>query len=414
MDTMEKTVVGSLRAVEGEYAVVPETEILARIERFQNWLASRGLDGALLFQHVDIYYFSGTMQRCVLFVPAEGQPLLMVTKSLDRAKNESPLPLAVPIKGRGDLPSILADFNYKKFGRVGLELDVLPASHYLWFTEHFPQTRSIDISPGIRQLRMTKSAYEIDQFRRAASITNNSYQIIHRSIREGMSELEIDGLLFLLGRKQGHMGLLRMRGWNQEMMGAHVFTGPEGATVSCGETPANGMGLSPALPQGPGWGHVSRNKPIYIDHGVAINGYHCDQSRTLVLGDLNPTLANAHDCSKEILETLEAQIVPGMPCRDIYEKAKAIAAQRGFSEHFMGYGEGQVKFLGHGLGLEIDELPVFAAKFDMPVEEGMVFALEPKFSFPGVGIVGIEDDYLVTAKGIERLTLTEQDVLHIG
>jgi len=79
----------------------------------------------------------------------------------------------------------------------------------------------------------------------------------------------------------------------------------------------------------------------------------------------------------------------------------------------MGHGEGKVKFLGHGIGLEIDELPIMAPIFRAPVQEGMVFALEPKFIFPGLGTVGIEDDYLVTSRGLERITFMEQEVICI-
>ena len=396
-----------------DYERVPETEIHSRIEKLQRWLESEALDGAFLFQHVDIYYFSGTLQRSILFIPASGQPLLMVIKSLQRAQNESPLEQVLPLKGRNALPPILSDFNFTRLKRVGLELDVLPAGHYLWFRKTFPHVDIVDISTGLRGLRMIKSAYEIDQIRRSAAITDKGYQAIRGLIREGMSELELDGLLFSIGRKHGHLGLMRIRGWNQEMMNAHVFTGPEGAAVSCCETPGNGMGISPALPQGAGFGRVTRNQPIYIDYGVNFNGYHSDQTRTLIIGDLDPTLTRAHACAKEILDVLEGQVRPGMACREIYQQAKAIATKQGIADHFMGHGEGQVRFLGHGLGLEIDEFPVIAPKFDMPVEEGMVFALEPKFSFPGMGIVGIEDDYLVTAKGLERLTLTEQALLRI-
>lgn len=404
---------GNAVAFDNNYALVPKSEIHFRIEKLQRWLASEALDGAFLFQHVDIYYFSGTLQRSILFVPVSGQPLLMVIKSLKRAQTESPLEQILPLKGRNALPPILSDFNYTGLNRVGLELDVLPAGHYLWFKKTFPHIDGVDISPGIRGLRMIKSAYEIDQIRRSAAVTDKGYQTIRGLIREGMSELELDGLLFSIGRKNGHLGLMRIRGWNQEMMNAHVFTGPGGAAVSCCETPGNGMGISPALPQGAGFGRVTRNQPIYIDYGVNFNGYHSDQTRTMIIGALAPTLARAHACAKEILDVLEDQIRPGMACREIYQKAKDMATEQGFADHFMGHGEGQVRFLGHGLGLEIDEFPVIAPKFDMPVEEGMVFALEPKFSFPGVGIVGMEDDYLVTEKGLERLTLTEQALLEI-
>jgi len=79
----------------------------------------------------------------------------------------------------------------------------------------------------------------------------------------------------------------------------------------------------------------------------------------------------------------------------------------------MGFGEGQVKFVGHGLGLEIDEFPLIAPGFVQELAEGMVIALEPKFVFPGKGVVGLEDDYLVTPSGVERLTLTDQVLMKL-
>jgi len=79
----------------------------------------------------------------------------------------------------------------------------------------------------------------------------------------------------------------------------------------------------------------------------------------------------------------------------------------------MGYGEGKVRFIGHGLGLEIDEHPILAPRFNQRLEPGMVIALEPKFVFPGKGVVGLEDDYLITAPGVERLSITDQRVIKL-
>jgi Xaa-Pro aminopeptidase len=79
----------------------------------------------------------------------------------------------------------------------------------------------------------------------------------------------------------------------------------------------------------------------------------------------------------------------------------------------MGHGEGKVKFVGHGLGLEIDEYPVLAPHINQKLESGMVIAVEPKFVFPGKGVVGLEDDYLITATGVERLTLTDQTLIRL-
>ncbi|BBO82639.1 peptidase M24 [Desulfosarcina ovata subsp. sediminis] len=392
---------------------VPGKDIQSRITALQESLVAESLDGAFLLQNVDVYYFSGTLQRAILFVPASGEPALMVIKSFQRARNESPLEGVYPLSGREAILPLLADLGHGAFKRVGLELDVLPAAQYIWFLKKFPQTAFVDVSPAIRSQRMIKSAYEIEQIRRATTVVDGDYREIRGRIREGMPEIEVDGLLAGLARRGGHMGVMRIRGWNQEMPTAHVLVGETGAGLSCCETPVNGIGITPAMPQGASFGRVVRNQPIYIDHGVAINGYHSDQTRTLVIGKLDATLARAHACSVEILKQLEAEIRPGIACSEIYTMAKTIADAHGLAAHFMGHGEGQVNFLGHGIGLEIDELPVMAPRFNLPVQEGMVFALEPKFIFPALGTVGIEDDYRVTADGLERLTLTEQDLLYI-
>ena len=389
---------------------VPEEEIRQRIERFQAYLLSRNLQGALLFQNVDRYYFSGTIQSSILFVPAEDRPVLMVQKGYGRARIESPLENLVPIKDRGAIKDVLASFRLEK---AGLELDVLPAYLYLWLQEAFPGCRWEDVSPGIRKLRMIKSPYEIDRIRKAACILHCGYTELAEILHEGMTELEIDGHLALIARREGHMGILRMRGWNQEMTYAHVLSGESGAVVSFLDSPHGGSGSTPAMAQGAGFRKIKKDEPIGVDYGVGIDGYLADQFRTFVIGDLDPELRKAHDCSARIHRLFAETAKPGTSCADLYKPAVEEAAKAGLADFFMGYGEGRVKFIGHGVGLEIDELPLIAPFFDRKLEPGMVIAFEPKFVFPGKGVVGMEDDYLVTQSGMERITLTEQELIRL-
>jgi Xaa-Pro dipeptidase len=121
----------------------------------------------------------------------------------------------------------------------------------------------------------------------------------------------------------------------------------------------------------------------------------------------------AHDLSTKIHHRFMEHAKPGVPCSDLYHLALEEASRAGYGETFMGFGEGQVKFVGHGLGLEIDEFPLIAPGFVQELAEGMVIALEPKFVFPGKGVVGLEDDYLVTPSGVERLTLTDQVLMKL-
>jgi len=392
--------------------VLPQ-EIDQRLARFQKDLAAHDLDGAFLFQNVDIFYFSGTIQSSILFIPTQNDPVLMVQKGFERVKEECPLKNIIAVNGKSSLGNTLRDFGIHGLRRLGLEMDVLPAQLYLWLTETFPQWRFVDVSLLIRKLRMIKSPYETEQIRKAAAVLHKGFTEIRGFIREGVSELEIDGRLAFIARREGHMGILRMRGWNQEMTHAHVLSGDSGSVVSFLNSPHGGSGNTPAMAQGASFRRIRANEPIGIDYGVGVSGYLADQFRTFVIGELPPDLENAHQCSKEIHELFVREAKPGISCAELYAMAKDFALLRDLGDSFMGHGEGQVRFIGHGLGLEIDEFPVIAPNFEGELAEGMVLAFEPKFVFPGKWVVGMEDDYVVTSSGVERITLMEQELIRL-
>ncbi len=392
---------------------VPKEEIHARIARFQAALAERNVDSALVMHNVGVYYFSGTIQTSFLFIPARGEPRLLVLKSPERARHDSPLESVTPIPGRRALPNVLREGGAFPSGCVGLELDVLPAAFFLWLQSAFPGCEWKDVSGLIRTQRMVKSAYESAQIRKALRVEHDCFMDLTRFMREGMTELEVDGRLAMLGRRGGHQGIVRMRGWNQEMMYAHVLSGVNGDAASYLNSAHGGAGTCPAMPQGAGHKRLGRNEPIMVDYSVGINGYLGDQSRTYVIGGLPSSLRKAHDCSRRIHDRFRETARPGVPCRDVYAMALEEAKRCGLAEVFMGHGANQARFVGHGIGLEVDELPILAAGFDTQLEAGMVLALEPKFILPGQGAVGLEDDYLVTAEGVERLSLTDQEVLRV-
>jgi Xaa-Pro aminopeptidase len=292
-------------------------------------------------------------------------------------------------------------------------MDVLPTNLYLWFQQTLPSCRWVDISGIIRKLRMRKSDFEIKQIEKATAILHTGLTQIKSVIREGITELEIDGHLAMIARREGHMGTLRMRGWNQEMTYAHVLSGDSGSTVSLLNSPHGGTGNTPAMAQGAGFRRIKKNEPIGIDYGVAINGYVGDQFRTYVIGDLSDPLKKAYACARDILSLLTEKAHVGVRCAELYAAAVAKANEEGLGDFFMGYGAGQVKFIGHGIGLEIDEYPIISPHFDAVLEKNMVLALEPKFVFPQKGVVGLEDDYQVTSNGLKRLTRTDQALIQI-
>ena len=395
----------------GTFDLTPAEEIKTRIGKLQEKMKEKGIDLALILQNADLFYFTGTVQRGYLCIPQHGEPRFFVQKYYNRAVQESPLQ-CIKVKGMKALPNLLRDHGITG-KQLGLELDVVPVSLFDRIRGLFGNWEALDISTEIREIRSIKSTFEIKQIKRAGKIIDRVFPAVREHLREGMSELELDGILVSIGRGAGHQGLVRMRGFNQEMMHIYVLSGENAAMVSYGDTPLCGTGANHAIAQGSSSKKIKRDEPIIIDYGGGHNGYVTDETRTFVIGELKNHLKRAHQVAQSIIDAVESSARPGDVPSDINERAKAIAAEEGLAPYFMGHGEGQVAFVGHGIGLEVNEWPVIGRGFSRPLEPGMVFAFEPKFVFPGEGAVGIELDYIVREDGLERVTHFPTDIISI-
>jgi len=387
-------------------------EIEKRIGHLQSHLKKEKISSCLILQNVDLYYFSGTIQRSYLFIRDEGDPYLLVQKDFDRAKKESPLMNILPI----ERPKAISDILKKQGGlnRIGLEWDVLPVNQFRQLERLFPQSEFVDFSKTIRQVRMIKSPYEINQLKRSAQILDGVFEFAKGVLKVGMTEIEAESHLIELGRCRGHQGITRMRAWNQDMVNASVLSGDSGSVLTHLDVSVIGPGISPAFPQGSSFNLIGRDVPIQIDFSIAYNGYITDAARTYVIGKLPQKLMKAYEVTLEIRHEMEKIAKPGLPCSDLYHLSSHIVKKRGLEDNFIGTKKKQAPFVGHGIGLEIDELPLIAKGFTQPLEIGMVFAFEPKFIFPDIGVVALEDDYAVTEDGVEKLTHAEDHIIVIG
>lgn len=388
----------------------PKAELEQRVARLQEGLKRSGIDGAVIVQNADLFYFTGTIQRSHFFVPSEGKPVMLVKKSLERAKEESPLDNIISLDSLNDIVSVLQSYGYGPFRILGFELDVLPASHYLRYQKLFEPAKIVDVSALIRAVRMVKSPFELEILRDVAALHHEIFSLIKDNLREGISELELSAEVAAVSRKKGHSGLMRVRGFNQDLFYVHLLSGPN-TFPSYFDGSVGGKGVSPAFAQGSCHKLIGRNEPVLVDFSFIFDGYMLDQTRVFCLGKLPHHLASAHAAAVHILKELENISRPGVPCSVLYDRAMQLAGDSPFEKHFLGFPE-PVTFVGHGVGIELDELPVIAPGFNTPLEEGMVFALEPKFVFPD-GAVGVENTYLVTKDGLETLTVFEEDIIYI-
>lgn len=389
---------------------VPLSELEARLTKVQAELAAQELDAALIVQTADLYYLTGTAQQAHLLLPVEGEPLLLVRRDPLRARAESPLPNVHSIASLREVAESAARLGLPASSRLGLELDVLPLNHYRRYEQLFPQAELLDCSPVLREVRSVKSPWEIERLRQAGRQSEAGFAIAAQAIRPGISESEVASLIVAALLKAGHPGLLRMRGLNQEMLLAHVYAGPDAGAASYADSPLTGLGRTPAVPQGASDRPIQRGEAVVIDIGGALDGYAVDQTRTFSLGPLPSDLREAHQACRDIKDELRAAAVPGARAGDLYALAANRAADLGYADSFMGAVPNQVSFVGHGIGLEIDELPVLGRGLDRPLAAGNVIAVEPKILLAGRGAVGVEDTCLVTPSGLEPLT-TGDDAL---
>lgn len=394
--------------------LLPKPEVANRLNRMQLWMREAAVDAVFILQNADQYYFSGTVQIGLLCLPAAGDPVYLVQKSLTRARAESPWERILPMTSLQKAPDLLASEGLRKLRRIGLEMDVLPAGYYLRFQDLFPGTEFPDAGAAIRRTRMIKSQYEVEQIRKAASMLQKAFKEIPTWAQPGLTELEISARLEGFLRLQGHQGITRMRGFNYEIAYGAVSSGPTACYPTCFPGPVGFIGLYPAIPGGGSLRRLEPGDPLMVDVCGGSGGYIADKTRTFAVGDLAKEMREAHAFIRKLNSEIEAMLKPGVPCSSVYRYALDRVKDSPYAATFMGVGDSQVRFVGHGVGLELDELPVLASGFDDPLEPGMSIAIEPKIFFPERGGVGIENTYLITDRGFEKLTPFEEDIIQAG
>ncbi len=395
----------------GAFDEAPEEEFLKRMGVLKGLMAEAGFDYALLLENVDRFYFTGTMQKGMVVVPVDGDPLVFVEKGMERAKRETALPL-IPVRRDKEIGQILSDRGILK-GKAGLELDVLPVSLFERLKKGIAFDRYGDIAPLVKEVRIVKSPWELEQMKKSGRTLTHVFGKARDVVREGVTEVEIEATLLAEGRRVGHHGYLRMRGFNQEIMTMAVQSGYTGAIATIVDGPIAGAGVTPAVPQGSSFKRVERGIPVTIDYCGGYNGYHTDETRTFVAGELDEAFRKPYDTAREIIEDAMSFGREGVDCTEIFSRAYDMAKKAHLEDHFMGHGEGQVSFIGHGVGLEINELPIITPRHGRLLKEGMVFAFEPKFVLPHRGAIGIEVDFIVRPRGLERITADSLEIIRV-
>jgi Xaa-Pro aminopeptidase len=392
---------------------VPAEELMARMHRFRCIMDTDHPEWelAVIVSKINIYYFTGTMQEGMLIIPRNEEAVLWVRRSYERALHESLFPEIRFMDSFRDAAAGLKTIPDTLF----LETEIIPLAFLQRFSKHFPHTRTLSLDGQVAHIRSVKSLFELNLMRQAGQR--------HRLLLEehvphllsfGMTEVDLAGELYRQMLKDGHHGVARFGMFDTEMAIGHIAFGESSLYPTSFNGPGGNYGLSAAVPVlGSRQRKLQKGDLVFIDIGFGFEGYHTDKTMNYVFGDKPKMhILEEHRICLDIQQKLAEKLKPGAIPSVIYEETLA-ALPSDFLQNFMGYGQRQVKFLGHGIGLVIDETPVIARGFDKPLEENMVLALEPKKGIKDFGMVGIENTFIVTPQGGECITGISQGLIPV-
>lgn len=361
-----------------------------------------GLDGAaLISENFSIFYLTGRIfAGYILLIPGE-KPRYYVKRPLMSEDDDITL-----IRKPEDIPALPKDSS------LGLELGALPYNDALRLQKALEADSITDISPKLMNARSIKTPFEIELMKADGVKQSAVYQRIPSLYRQGMTDIALQAAIEHELRLEGCLGVFRVNGSSMEIHMGNVLTGENSDTPSPYDFAMGGEGMNPALPVGANGEEIKPGRAVMVDMNGCFNGYMTDMTRMYSLGELPAEAIAAHQCSVEICHTLASMGTPGTEAKALYEKAKEIAESHGLEAYFMGHRQ-QAGFVGHGVGIQVNELPVLAPRSKSVLAEGNVIAIEPKFVIPGFGAVGIENTYVCRQTGLERITLAPEDIISL-
>ncbi len=364
--------------------------------------------GLLLFSRTNIYYLTGSRANGILWLPLQGSPVLMVRKAEERCQLESPLQNIVSFKSYSQVPALCQEAQSPLGSCIAAEMQALPWSLANMLQERLSKYTFIAGDSIVHKARYTKSEYELACMRHAGNCHHKAFhEILPQKIHAGMSERQIAHTLWKIFYELHHGGMIRMEHFGEETFLGRIAAGNSGNYPTPFNGPLGVQGEHPALPFMGYAGNIwKKNEILTVDTGFNHKGYHSDCTVTYFAGKKEsiPTIVQkAHACCQEILASAAMALKPGADLQQIWLKAKETAHKAGFADNFMGLGVNQVPFLGHSIGLAMDEWPaIYDASFT--VENGAVFALEPKIALENIGMVGTEEVFAIHEAGNECLT----------
>nr|WP_306443962.1 Xaa-Pro peptidase family protein [Odoribacter splanchnicus] len=384
-----------------------ENELELKWRRIQQAMRQEEADGCLLTMNMNLYYVSGQVFNGYFYLPAEGRPYWFVKRLTVPETNQVHV-----IRKPEQIPDFFRDLNLAMPRKLLLEADELSYNEYIRLQHVFRAEATGNASALIRHIRMIKTPWEIEQMRISARKHEAVYREIPACYRPGMRDIELQIEIEKRMRVHGSLGYFRAFGSNMDIFMGSLLAGENAGEPSPFDFALGGTGMHASGPLGANGTLLREGTTVMADMSGNYTAYQTDMTRVFSIGKLPDRAYRVHRVALEIQARMERTAKPGVPCAELYRDALAMAGQEGLEDCFMGT-RFQAKFVGHGVGLEINELPVLTTRSKDILQPGMTFAFEPKFVLAGIGAVGIENTFLVTDSGVEKMTLLDENIIEL-
>lgn len=382
-------------------------ELKKRRDKIRVLMAAQGIDAALITCNVNLIYTYGAVISGYLYLPLNS-PACIFIKRPNNVSGE----FVHAVRKPEQIPGILAENKIALPKKLMLEGDELPWSEFNRLAAVFPEAEVVNGTSIIREARAVKTDLEIEMFRRAGATHAKTYAEIPSVYQPGMTDYQLSVEIERLMRLNGNLGIFRVFGQSMEIFMGSLLAGDNALNPSPYDFALGGQGMNDALPVSTNGGLLSPGQTVMADYGGNFNGYMSDMSRVFSIGPAPAQALEAHQVCLDVQNAVVAATKPGVTGEELYNIGMAVVQQSAFADYFMGNGQ-KASFIGHGIGLQINEPPVLAPRQRQELEAGMVFALEPKIVLPGIGPVGIENSWLVTPTGAECLTKGPEEIIEL-
>jgi Xaa-Pro dipeptidase len=379
-------------------------------------LAAESLEAALLSYHRDVLYYTGTAQPANLLVPADRDPILFVRRAADLAREDVGEDLElVQNPSFQAVADALGSPRSPGRPRLGVCLDVIPAAHLLRLQKLFAGWGIAGVSSIVQEQRSVKDTEEIAAIERAAGLASATYETIHETMRPGTTEVELAASVGRALRLAGAEENVFFRRWDAWLPPSGIFVaGSPAAVVSGHAMTVTGTGASQALPWGPSHRPIRAGEVCYVDIGANFAGYHGDFTRSYVAGRADGRAHELFEISSVAQEAAIDALAVGVQANAPMLAARDAVVAAGMDAYFQGYGTAQGDYVGHGVGLELDEEPTLTSRQEWPLQLGMCLAIETKLIVPEWGGIGIEDTVVLEEAGPRLLTKLPRELIEVA